>query len=345
MSKKRAKLPVKKKLVFGLVFALLLVVGLEGGLRALGFPRGLVRNFSKLWNPAAEQLPGLFRPGKHRVSYPTELAYDVEINALGLRGPALAPAKAKDARRILCLGDSVTFGYYVNDPETYPAQLQGLLAAENPGLEVINGGCGHFSIPDEARYFREGLKALQPDVVVLQFCSNDVLPAELDRSPTLYEEIRSGEAASGNWLRQTAIGEVQLMAAIHFKEWQKRRAGKWPPEDFGAPEVVPADTWERYVTQFKAFRAELAAAKIPLVVTCFVDLADATRKSSLHDARLKELCSDEDVPYAELLSRYGAVKEPKTLYHYPLDPHPSPLGNKLMAEAVAAALRDEGLAE
>ena len=343
MGKKR--LSARKKLAFGLVVALLLVFGLELGLRLLGFPRGVVRSFSKLWNPAAEQLPGLFRPGRHRVAYPVELAYEVEINGLGLRGPALSPTKAPGTARVLCLGDSVTFGYYVGDADTYPARLQALLAPSNPGLEVINGGCGHFSIPDEVRYFHEGLSALQPDVVVLQFCSNDVTPVELDRTPTLYEQIRSGEAASANWLRQTALGEVQLLAAIELKQWQKRRSGKWPPEDFGAPEVVPPDTWERYVTQFKQFRAQLAHLKIPLLVTCFVDLADASSGTSLHDARVKALCAAEGVPYAEILTRYSRAPDPKALYHYPYDPHPSAAGNQLLAEAVAEVLRGTGSVE
>lgn len=44
--------------------------------------------------------------------------------------------------RVLCVGDSHTFGAGVDVYESYPAQLQALLDADSPGrFSVINLGC------------------------------------------------------------------------------------------------------------------------------------------------------------------------------------------------------------
>jgi lysophospholipase L1-like esterase len=62
----------------------------------------------------------------------------VHINSLGLRGPDVRVPKPAGRRRLLCFGDSITFGYGMADGETYPARLAENLAAR--GVEVLNAG-------------------------------------------------------------------------------------------------------------------------------------------------------------------------------------------------------------
>jgi lysophospholipase L1-like esterase len=50
---------------------------------------------------------------------------------------ALNLKKRNKKKRIICIGDSLTFGWGALDEETYPAILGKLLA---PDFEVINGG-------------------------------------------------------------------------------------------------------------------------------------------------------------------------------------------------------------
>ena len=52
------------------------------------------------------------------------------INDLGLRG---GPVDLAGKHIILCVGDSVTYGYGVDDQHTYPAELQRALIAIIPG--------------------------------------------------------------------------------------------------------------------------------------------------------------------------------------------------------------------
>ena len=64
------------------------------------------------------------------------LGETVTINSMGLRGAEVTVPKPKTKRRILCFGDSITFGYGVSDDETYAFHLgQALNSAR---IEVIN---------------------------------------------------------------------------------------------------------------------------------------------------------------------------------------------------------------
>lgn len=78
-------------------------------------------------------------------------------------------------RRILALGDSVTFGLGVSDAETWPAQLRAQLA----GLEganrfrVINYGTPGYSAFQGLRQLDKRGLALKPDLVVACFGQND----------------------------------------------------------------------------------------------------------------------------------------------------------------------------
>ena len=74
----------------------------------------------------------------------------VSTNAKGFRGPPLEPQKT--SYRVLCLGDSVTFGWGVAEDESYPARLRKSL-----GLEVINAGVPAMKPVHIAAYMQQHL--------------------------------------------------------------------------------------------------------------------------------------------------------------------------------------------
>jgi len=300
-------------------------------------------------NRAPSATLGLFRPGEHRVSYPSELAYRAHVNELGLRGPEVSERKPANTFRILALGDSVTFGFYVDDPETYPAQLAQLLGETLPDgrkIEVLNGGCGHFSVGDERAYLSERLLRLEPDVVLLQFCSNDLSERELLREPSLYQALASGEEAKSDWLRQTALGEFQLQLAIKYKEWRRRRKGDGPPKGFTGERLETSpEVWERYTKELSALSRLLAERKIPLLVLGFADLIEVEPDApeSELERGLAERCAELKLPFRGAWSRYRQAEDVKQLYHWPYDAHPSAEGNRLLAETARELLRETKL--
>jgi len=63
--------------------------------------------------------------------------------------------------RIVCVGDSITFGWGVSDDETYPAQLQRVL-----GVEVLNAGMPAAKPSNMARWLQLHRDLIDADVVV-----------------------------------------------------------------------------------------------------------------------------------------------------------------------------------
>ncbi len=72
--------------------------------------------------------------------------------------------------RVLCVGDSYTFGHAVHNPHCYPQ----LLEQANPEIEAINAGVAGYTICDQTSYFEERGRYLEPDIVVLQVMANDL---------------------------------------------------------------------------------------------------------------------------------------------------------------------------
>jgi lysophospholipase L1-like esterase len=138
----------------------------------------------------------------------------VRINGKGLRGPELDYDKSEGALRVLCLGDSVTFGYRIEDPlKTYP-YLAGPLLEANLGrpVETINAGVGGYSPWQEFLYLqREGIR-YRPDLVLVGFVLNDLTEK--------IQLVRFGGTGEGFQLEHTFKGRfdrwADRIALLHF---------------------------------------------------------------------------------------------------------------------------------
>jgi lysophospholipase L1-like esterase len=122
-------------------------------------------------------------PGLHDVVWDGTL---VTTNAQGLRGPRPVERKKPGAFRILCAGDSVTFGYRVPrvyrrrpgdyDELPYPMLLEKRLREANPGrdVEVVALAVPGYSSYQGLAWLRRDLARLQPDLVTACYGWNDI---------------------------------------------------------------------------------------------------------------------------------------------------------------------------
>jgi lysophospholipase L1-like esterase len=94
------------------------------------------------------------------------------FNPQGFRGAPVDVVKPDGRLRVVALGDSNTFGWDVDEGANWPSQLEELLRAKLPDVEVINAGVWGYSSFQGVRRFRE-LIALAPDVVLVSFGAND----------------------------------------------------------------------------------------------------------------------------------------------------------------------------
>lgn len=141
--------------------------------------------------------PQEWRDTIHRASETAGLAYElapdldvhslgvrVTTNSLGMRDREPLPASTPGLVRVLALGDSVTFGYRVEEPEAFASVLERELAgsplARQRVFDVLNVGVSGYSTRDEVAALEGKWIALEPRLVVLGYCLNDpeILPLQ-----------------------------------------------------------------------------------------------------------------------------------------------------------------------
>jgi len=99
--------------------------------------------------------------------------YEVRTNAWGFRAPDFQARKAPGVFRILCLGDSSTFGMNVEAEEAYPQILNRLLNELHPGrFQVLNLGVLGYSSRQGLELIRQEALSFQPDLVIFAYGTN-----------------------------------------------------------------------------------------------------------------------------------------------------------------------------
>ncbi len=98
-----------------------------------------------------------------------------QINNHGLRGPNFAAQKPPGLTRIVCLGNSCTFGWQVSGDNTYPRQLEHILngGTESGNWQVINAGVTGYSSLQGLRFLREDVLNWEPDIIAISYGWND----------------------------------------------------------------------------------------------------------------------------------------------------------------------------
>ncbi|MEO1998534.1 MAG: GDSL-type esterase/lipase family protein, partial [Planctomycetaceae bacterium] len=126
-------------------------------------------------------------------------------NSLGFRNPEFSLDKAKSTRRIVCYGDSTTFGFGVRMHESWPALLEcDLNRTGSSPVEVVNAGVPGYSIFQGNRYLARSLPQLAPDLVIATFGNNDAWRWD-DRSDREHAARRRRGSVRWNWRRSRAL--------------------------------------------------------------------------------------------------------------------------------------------
>ncbi|HKE10320.1 MAG TPA: hypothetical protein VKE73_01990 [Myxococcota bacterium] len=137
------------------------------------------------------------RAGADTVHRTDEFSVAVHVNALGLRGPERTAAKPPGTLRILVLGDSFAFGFGVGQDEMFSAELERLLRERGLQVEVLSSGVPGWSLDNELVYLRTEGFDLDPDLILIATCENDLgdlgwnrLTLDTERLPLRVEATR-----------------------------------------------------------------------------------------------------------------------------------------------------------
>jgi lysophospholipase L1-like esterase len=137
--------------------------------------------------------------------------WTIENDSEGFRGPerAFRTTPDDDVYRILCVGDSVTFGFNVDQAAAYPRQLEALLRARHPGrsIEVVNAGVPGWSWVQGLRFLEADGLGLRPDLVIAAHGTNDqfwrALVTDRERMPA--GGVPAPEMRPPSFLERTSV--------------------------------------------------------------------------------------------------------------------------------------------
>jgi hypothetical protein len=139
------------------------------------------------------------------------------ISSQGLRDDDFSLPKPKGKHRILILGDSVPFGPGVPKERTFPKLLQAMLRTQFGSLDVINGGVSGYSPYNELQFYLTFGRRLEPDIVIIAFCMNDVADPRLhwmSTSGTTLDSIPQEAIPNLRYDREVIIPRMQQLDAI-----------------------------------------------------------------------------------------------------------------------------------
>ena len=196
------------KRILALLFGVLLFFATAEVMSRVVFQK-VVRYDVEMWRYARQVKTVGLTPGlrfEHRPNVQTRLmGVDVKINTDGLRDREYSRQKGENTVRIAVVGDSITFGWGVDQEQTYPRQLERELNRQRPlgpdvTFEVLNFGVGNYGITDVAAMLQSKAFFYQPDLVLYGAFIND---AEIPNS-----------VRSGGGLLQNSVFSVWLWGRV-----------------------------------------------------------------------------------------------------------------------------------
>lgn len=99
-------------------------------------------------------------------------------NSLGFRGSKEYRYEKQTDHRLLFLGDSFTYGFGVNDDQTFPYLTEKYLLDEHLSIEVVNTGASGKGTDYELKLFQVLGYKYKPDLTILCFTANDFIDNE-----------------------------------------------------------------------------------------------------------------------------------------------------------------------
>ena len=311
----------------------------EAALRLSGrFPAAALHSLSsRQWSVVA----GVWEPRQDVLVLDNPaLPYRVRTNTLGLRGHE--PSAARPAGRILCIGDSLTFGDFVEDDETLPARIEARLG---PAVEVLNGGVGGSTIVDQQAFLRKML-AVRPDAVLLLYSENDL--RDLLNEVPLHVALARNRALKGGLLaplftafRDTALFNLAIRLRGAVRTWEATRPAATGPGSAYAARFD--ELLDRYARTVVEVRDELAGRRVAFVFATFPSWHRLARVAQPREtigplARALAARGVEAIDLTPALRATGLTEN--ELYLLPHDGHPSARAYAIASEPLAERLRD-----
>jgi len=270
-----------------------------------------------------------------------------EINSQGWRGPDWSKVKKED-RVILCLGDSIAFGYGVPFEETFCHKLQILLDEKWPRSPsiVLNAASDSYNTEQELHIAKKLLPLWQPDLVLLNFYSNDIYPNpyRVDGqgrlympdglsapSPSFYSNLFPRFLMRHSFLCKFL--DQRLTTLVSFWILQFPKATSWSYE---------ARCWQKTEGQLRELVHLARRSHVQILFVYFPDVYElGFLKGSPPAHRLRRIAKELGVPLMDMRQRVRqSPREPFYLDVCHLNSHGHELAASALAKVVESLLTE-----
>lgn len=202
-------------------------------LAASGLEQGLQYPQAVCWSDGCLYLADT---GNHRVVWGNYQPGGAEVGFT----TALAPELPEGTRVVVALGDSITRGVHLAEPETYPSQLQALLREQlgTDKLVVVNTGVGGETVEGGLRRLQADVLRHHPAYVLIGYGMNDSAMSAKDHPKVPLDRYRAGLTSLGEQLKQAGAEPVYAtLTPILTEYYDERHPPEWYGEG-GAPALL-----------------------------------------------------------------------------------------------------------
>ncbi len=327
-----------KKVLFSLIPLLLIVICLETLLRFVPIHEDSDRTLSGFVVPDPELIWKL---------HPRDQG-PLATNELGLRDMPLNPNADKT---ILLLGDSVDWGDSIRDVRRiFPSLTEQFLNEKHEQtFEIVNSGVPGYSTFQQLRYLQlYGLK-LEPDMIILQFCLNDVVEryssvAEYG-GDNVFLGVDTRRAIKGlhGWsLRNSRIYEAVSRFLVKPSRNQQKYRVQNMAADTLSPEILEA--WDLTLSEIDGIREVAVANDIPLLILVTPYRFQLKNPKGLNQPQrmLQGYARGHDIPIIDLLPMFETfLQTEKNATLFNDENHFSVQGHLLTASILARYLLEQ----
>jgi lysophospholipase L1-like esterase len=313
------------------------------------------------------------QPGARTRFTTAEFDTEIAINSAGVRDDEEIGPKAPNEKRILVLGDSLVLSVQVPFSATFTELLEQRLNSDRSPEEaaryrVINAGVQGYGPVEQLLFFREALRTLRPDIVVVSvFVGNDAeeaLTSQPKLSPARPAAERLGEWGVTHLRRTVRRSMVLQVLRLRIRTATDRFRSTAPPEPplqtyaaHPAPRIAEGIALTREAVAQIATIAGQDGARTAIVLMparfqldhgdygrlrAIVQQAGGELQRDAATARFSAALADLQLPMLDLLPALRAAPPGPDLF-FQENVHLTLRGHRVVSDALAEFLRDRAL--
>ena len=282
------------------------------------------------------------RPGVHIDDPENTVWQGVVSNSLGYRSPEFDLLKPPGTIRIVCFGDSSTFGIGAEMEDSWPALLEDQLNDRGEQrFQVINAGVPGYTSHQGFLHMRQEVDRLQPDIVFASYANNDFWRWG---NRTDEQHARRFDSSS---LHSRLMHSRLLQVVDQFARPKAERTASAWAQSTTFNYVSPNESWvprvplEQFESNIDGMCDLCESRSIPMALVLWPDQPQAAGQWSPrieYQNSLKKVAAKRGVEQADVVSIFQRNRELAVQSYVPNDiVHVDGNGNRLAALAASQA--------